>query len=222
MWYPNADGSGCWSRTDYSCERYRDLYACGPRRAEETRRGTTDLATGEILEDTDEFSTSRNRCAPIRPDPKDQTKPGGEKFSLRTDFYYDSTAAVVTASPDASVGAVLAGCPEVRSPADREPVATAGEGRPENCHNTVSLDSRWAGKQRVRKWPRCESSTEPARQRQLFLGTPNQGGQKQELPHHSRPAFVPESSRAPVVVACGPHWRGFSSCFTPLVMGLRT
>ena len=101
MWYPNADGSGCWSRTDYGCERYRDLYACGPKRAEITRRVTTDLKTGEVLEDTHEFSTSRNRCAPIHPDSKDPSKPKGTKFSLRTDFYYDSTTAVVAASPEA-------------------------------------------------------------------------------------------------------------------------
>ena len=237
VWYPNADGSGCWSRTDYSCERYRDLYACGPKRAEVTRRVTTNLATGEILEDTDEFSISRNRCAPIRPDPKDPTKPGGEKFSLRTDFYYDSTAAVVAASPEADVGVDQDECPEVRSPANREPVATAEAGGSENCHGTDSVRSRRAGgrrtmtpsfeaegrmdERRIGKWPRCESSMEPAPQKRLLLGTPNQEGQKHDLPHHTRPAFVHESVGTPVGVACGPHWRGFSSSFVPIVMCLR-
>ena len=223
VWYPNADGSGCWSRTDYSCERYRDLYACGPRRDEVTRRVTTNLTTGEILEDTDEFSTSRNRCAPIRPNPKDPTKPGGEKFSLRTDFYYDSTAAVVAASPEADVGVDMDGCPGARSPLDREPVATAGAGGSGNCHGTGSVCSRRAGghpfmtpsfesdgqmnERRSSTWPRCESSSEPAPQKRIFSGTPNQDGQKQELPHHSPHVSSGESVETPMSVACGPWER---------------
>ena len=59
-WYPEADGSGCWSRIHYNCERYRDLYACGPKRTEITRRITTKLVTGEILEDMDVFARSTN------------------------------------------------------------------------------------------------------------------------------------------------------------------
>ena len=229
MWYPNADGSGCWSRTDYSCERYRDLYACGPKRAEVTRRVTTDLKTGEVLEDTHEFSTSRNRCAPIHPDPKDPSKPGGTKLSLRTDFYYDSTTAVVAASPEVDVNGGGTGeegspqampireegdgspsekggherdnqvAPETRSPADREPVATAGaEALKKYCvtgctqshrrrgqrykMTAADSDSTTAQSRRI-QWPHCEFSAEPAHQKQRFFGTPNQDGQKQELPH---------------------------------------
>ena len=232
VWYPNADGSGCWSRTDYGCERYRDLYACGPKRAEVTRRVTTNLKTGETLEDTHEFSTSRNRCAPIHPDPKDPSKPGGAKFSLRTDFYYDSTTAVVAASPaaDAEVdgsGGGMGGerLPQIMpiwegdgspvetgghaqnsqmafdtySPTDREPVATAGAEALEKCRTTGSTQAHRRRGQRDKmtaadynsptaesrrnNWPHCESSAGPVRQKQRFFGTPNQDGQKHELPH---------------------------------------
>ena len=239
-WYPNADGSGCWSRTDYGCERYRDLYACGPKRAEVTRRITTDLKTGEVLEDTHEFSTSRNRCAPIHPDSKDPSKPNGTKLSLRTDFYYDSTTAVVAASPEADAevdenGSGTGGQrppqvtpyreteghrekggrarnaqvgPETRDLADRDPVATAGAEAFERRRDTGSTQSHRTSGQRYKmiaagsdspttvsrrnKWPRCEFSAGPARQKQRFFGTPNQDGQKQELPH----AATSKSGRA--------------------------
>ena len=226
VWYPNADGSGYWSRTDYGCERYRDLYACGPKRAEVTRRVTTNLKTGEILEDTREFSTSRNRCAPIRPDSKDPSKPGGTKFSVRTDFYYDSTTAVVAASPEADAGVDVNGggtggerspqvlpiperdgspfeqgghahnaqvALETHSPADREPVATAGAEAFIQSHRTNGRQYKMAvadsdsttTESRRNKWPHCEFSAgpAPAHRKQLFFGTPNQNGQKYELPH---------------------------------------
>ena len=41
---------------------------------------------------------STARCEPIAPDPSDPAKPGGKKFSIRTDFYYDATVATVAAS----------------------------------------------------------------------------------------------------------------------------
>ena len=97
-WHHNPDGSGYWSRVDLNCERYREPYACGPKRSEITRRITTNLATGAVLEDTDTFAHSTDRCAPIAPNPKDPRTPTeGVKFKIRTDFYYGSTSANVAA-----------------------------------------------------------------------------------------------------------------------------
>ena len=59
-----------------------------------TRRVTIDLATGTTLQDTDGFADSKDRCAMVRPDGKGS----GQKFDLRTDFYFAGTKANVPAS----------------------------------------------------------------------------------------------------------------------------
>ena len=74
-WHPNEDGSGYWCRVDMKAERFRPPYGSGPAKSEVTRRVTTDLATGRVLEDTDTFAHTTRPCAPIAPMAGDDDKP---------------------------------------------------------------------------------------------------------------------------------------------------
>ena len=57
----NPDGSGIWIRRDYGAKRFRMPTIDGPKHIFITRRVTTDVDTGEIIEDKKNVATEKNK-----------------------------------------------------------------------------------------------------------------------------------------------------------------
>ena len=57
----NPDGSGVWTRRDYGAKRYRMPTAEGPKPEFVTKRITTDLETGEVVETKNDLFKVKNK-----------------------------------------------------------------------------------------------------------------------------------------------------------------
>ena len=87
----NPDGSGTWTRYDRAATRLKTLYGSGPKAFEVHLRETFDANTGELVNVTHDFASSRDPCPPLVPE---------EPRSLKTVFHFRRTSVVIP--PDAT------------------------------------------------------------------------------------------------------------------------